>query len=139
MKRLVLALAISFVVPAAAHAQGLQKGNLIGTHLMKVQLAPGVTMEQFAKAYQEKMIPAIEKNMPGWKVYLVKRVRGEQAEGLAAIFVVRSAAERDKYDNPDGSENDLGKAKLANVAPVLTEVEKLGKITADVYTDWIVY
>jgi hypothetical protein len=34
-----------------AHAQGLKKGNLVGTHNISVKLEPGVTVEQFVDYY----------------------------------------------------------------------------------------
>jgi hypothetical protein len=138
MKRLVVAVAL-FLLPATGLAQGLEKGNLVGTHVMKLELASGVSIEQYAKAWAEKMVPALEKNMPGWKFHLVQRLRGEQADGLTMIVVVRSQAERDKYFNDDGSESQLGKAVTATLAPVRAEMHKLGKVTKDIYTDWLVY
>jgi hypothetical protein len=138
MKGLALAVAL-FLVSVAAQAQGLQKGNLVGTHVTTIELAPGVTMDEYAKAWAAKMIPALEKNMPGWKFYPVKRVRGEKADGLAIIIVVRSEAERDKYFNADGTATELGKAVTAKLAPIRGEMDKLGKETKDVYTDWLVY
>jgi hypothetical protein len=134
------ALGSAFLLLACvASGQELKKGNLIGTHLMTVKLEPGVTLEKFLDYYNKTAIPAFEETRPGWKVYPIKRVRGEKADGVAMLYVVSSESERDKYYNPDGSDSALGKETIAKVQPVLDALSKLGTITADVYTDWVVY
>lgn len=138
MNRLFLAFAL-LLLPATAPAQELQKGNVVGTHVIEIQLAQGVSMEQYARAWAEKMLPALEENMPGWKCYLLKRMRGEQADGLGMIIVTRSEAERDKYFNADGSHSDLRKAVTARLAPITAEMDELGRMTHDRYTDWLAY
>jgi hypothetical protein len=122
-----------------AQAQELKKGNLVGTHSVIVKLEPGVTMERLSDFYKKRFIPEYEKSHPGWKVYPVKRIRGEKADGMGLIIVVPSEAERDKYYNPDGSDTALGKAASAKLDPVAAEMTKLATVTADRYTDWLVY
>jgi hypothetical protein len=138
MRNTVLAAAV-LVLAGAAHAQELKKGNLIGTHLMTVKLEPGVAMEQFADFYNKRVVPELEKTRPGWKAYPVKRVRGEKADGMGLIIVIASEGERDKYYNADGSPTELGKASTAKLQLVNDEMKKLGTITSDLYTDWVVY
>jgi hypothetical protein len=120
------------------YAQELKKGNLVGVHNMTVKLAPGVTMEQFVDFYNKTVLPAYEKARPGWKAYPVRRVRGEQADGMGVIILIPSEAERDKYYNADGSDSELGKASVAKVQAVVEAMSKLGTIT-DRYIDWVVY
>ena len=45
-------------------------------------------------------------------------------------------ASRDKYYNSDGGLNDLGVKTQEKMAPILTEMEKIGIMTSE-YTDWI--
>jgi hypothetical protein len=139
MKTSVFALSLIVVSTCAVHAQELKKGNVVGMHVSTIKLAPGVTMEQFTAFYVEKVIPAYEKTWPGWKLYPVRRIRGEKAEGFGLIIVISSEAERDKYYNADGSPSELGKAANAKVQPIVDEMNKLGTITADPYVDWLVY
>jgi len=136
MKRSMLT-GVLLLLAATCPAQELKKGNLVGTHLLSVKLQPGVTQEQYARAYSEKVAPAIAK-MTGWRVYPVKRIRGEKADGLAVIMVIASEAERDKYFSADGTPNDAGKAVLATMQSAQDELSRLGTITADTYTDWLV-
>jgi len=138
MKTITLA-AILLSLAGTTQAQELKKGNLVGTHLMSVELKPGVTMAQFTDFYVSKVIPEVEKAMGGWKIYPVRRIRGEKADGLAVIMVVSSEAERDKYYNADGTPTELNKTVTAKVQPMIDQLEKLGTIKADVYTDWLVY
>lgn len=121
-----------------AEAQELKKGNLVGMHLLNVKLEPGVTIEQFTDFYVKKVVPEAEKHQTGWKFYPVRRIRGEQADGLWLIIVIDSQANRDKLYNPDGSPSELGKAINARLQPLIDGWEKLGTITNDTYTDWLV-
>ena len=138
MKTITLA-AILLSLAGTTQAQELKKGNLVGTHLVSVELKPGVTMAQFTEFYVSKVIPEFEKAMQGWKIYPVRRIRGEKADGLAFFMVISSEAERDKYYNADGTPTELNKTVTAKVQPMIDQLEKLGTIKADVYTDWLVY
>jgi hypothetical protein len=84
-----------------------------------------------------KLIPEIEKNMPNWKVYLLKGIRGENNNSFGLLYVIKSAQDRDKYYNVDGSDSELGKSLNAKLKPVSDELEKLGTLSTK-YTDWIV-
>jgi len=136
MKKLILIAAV-ILMAGITYGQGLQKGNLIGTHVVTVSLMPGVTMEKFMDFYKTKVIPEIEKNVPNMKGYIVKGIRGENKDSFGEIFVFKSSQERDKYYNADGSDTELGKSVNAKVKPVMDELGKLGTITSK-YTDWIV-
>ena len=136
MKKLILIAAV-ILMAGITYGQGLQKGNLIGTHVVTVSLMPGVTMEKFMDFYKTKVIPEIEKNVPNMKGYIVKGIRGENKDSFGEIFVFKSSQERDKYYNADGSDTELGKSVNAKLKPVLDELGKLGTYTTK-YTDWIV-
>jgi len=137
MTKVLLATAV-LLSAGLLQAQQLEKGNLVGVHTMQVDLKPGVTMEQFADFYFDKIMPVVEKNRPGWKAYRTKWIRGEKAQGIGGIFVIDSEAERDKYYNEDGSLTELGQEAAKELEPLFKELEKLGTITKDVYTDWLV-
>jgi hypothetical protein len=53
------------------------------------------------------------------------------------LYIIKSAQDRDKYYNADGSSSELGKSVNAKLQPVLDEIGKLGTLTTK-YTDWIV-
>ncbi len=136
MKKLVF-LAALILLSGLTFGQGLQKGNLVGTHSGSTTLQPGVTMEKFVEFYITRVIPEYDKNYPGSKAYLLKGLRGESKDGYMLIFVFKSEKDRDKYYNKDGSSTDLGKSADAKLKPVLDELNKLGTITST-YTDWVV-
>ena len=96
MKKLILIAAV-ILMAGITYGKGLQKGNLIGTHVVTVSLMPGVTMEKFMDFYKTKVIPEIEKNVPNMKEYIVKGIRGENKDSFGEIFVFKSSQERDKY------------------------------------------
>jgi len=137
MKKLILTTAFIFLLVGVTFGQSLQKGNIIGTHVLTVDLKPDVTMEQFQEFYISKFIPEMEKLFPGWKGYLVKGIRGENENSIGLIWVIKSEEYRDKYFNEDGSLNELGTITLEKMNPVLEELEKLGTDTST-YTDWLI-
>jgi hypothetical protein len=136
MKKLLLIAAV-ILIAGITYGQSLQKGNLVGTHTITVSLKPGATMEKFTDFYKTKVIPEMEKNMPYWKVYLVKGLRGENINSFGLIIVVKSVQDRDKYYNADESDSELGKSTNVKLKPVMDELEKLGTYSSK-YTDWIV-
>ncbi|KPK85547.1 MAG: hypothetical protein AMS27_06970 [Bacteroides sp. SM23_62_1] len=137
MKKLIYTTAVVLLLGGIASGQSLEKGNLVGTHVISVELKAGVTMEKWQKFVVEKYIPELEKNYEGFKIYLLKGIRGPNANSLGFIWVIKSEKERDKYFNADGSENELGLVIQEKLVPVMEELEKLGPFTYE-YTDWIV-
>jgi hypothetical protein len=136
MKKLFL-LAAAILMTGIVFGQAIEKGNLIGTHVVNVSLMPGVTMEKFIDFYITKVIPEMEKNMPNVKVFPLKGLRGESTDSYGMMVVFKSSMERDKYYNPDGSDSELGKSVNEKVKPVMDELAKMGTVTSK-YTDWIV-
>ena len=137
MKRLLLIAVVLFLINGFSFGQNIKKGNLIGTHVVTIELNPGVTMEKFLDFQLNNVTPEFEKHFPGWKFYLVKGIRGENKNSYGQIIVVESEKTRDKYYNEDGTFNEIGKAADEKMKPVLEESEKLGKLTRK-YTDWII-
>lgn len=117
--------------------QTLQKGNLIGMHVLTIDLQPDVTMQQFLDFYARRAIPQIETNFPGWKAYLVKGIRGENENKFGVIYVISSEEDRDVLYNEDGSNTELGRTIMQKLQPVIDQSNQLGSWTS-VYTDWIV-
>ncbi len=136
MKKLILIAAV-ILMAGITYGQGLQKGNLVGTHVVTVSLKPGVTMEKYIDFYKTRLFPEMEKNMPNWKFYLVKGIRGENINSFGFIIIIKSVQDRDKYYNADESDSELGKSVNVKLKPVMDELEKLGTDTSK-YTDWIV-
>jgi hypothetical protein len=136
MKKLILIAAV-ILMAGITYGQSLQKGTLIGTHVMTVTLMPGVSMEKYMEVFKIKLIPEMEKNMPTWKVYLLKGIRGENNNSFGLLYVIKSAQDRDKYYNVDGSDSELGKSLNVKLKPVLDELGKFGTLTTK-YTDWLV-
>lgn len=136
MKKLVLIGAL-ILMAGIAYGQTLQKGNLVGTHVITVTLQPGVTMEKFIEFYKSKVMPEYEKNFPGMKPYMIKSLRGENKDSFGGFMVFKTEADRDKYFKADGSNTDLGTAANQKLKPVLDELAKLGTMTTK-YNDWLV-
>jgi len=84
MKKLILLIAIAFFA-ITVFAQPLKKGNLVGVHVVTVELKPGVTMEQFKDYYINKYLPQMNKLDPNWQVFIAEGIRGEHANQLGMI------------------------------------------------------
>ncbi len=136
MKKLLI-LSAMMLLAGTAFGQTLQKGNLIGVHVMTIDLKPGVTMDQFKEFYVNSYIPAFEKELPGCKLFLLEGIRGENKDSFGLLFYFNSVKDRNKYFNEDGSNSALAQKASDNLAPVTEEMNKLGTATTK-YTDWII-
>ena len=117
--------------------QSIKKGNLIGIHTVSVNLDPDVTMNEYRNFILTKWIPAANKSFPGMMTYLTKGIRGAGENSLGFIFVFKSEADRNKYYNDDGSNNEAGIAASKKMQAIDDELNKLGTWTSS-YTDWVV-
>ncbi len=137
MKKLLLIAALKLLLHFS-YGQTLKKGNLLGLHVMTIELKPNVTMEQYKTFFITRVIPAYEKEFKGAKGYLVKGVRGESNNSFGTIWLFESEQARNKYFGPDETPNNLGKAAIDKLNPIEKELEeKLGTRTSK-YTDWVV-
>ena len=73
------------------YRQSIQKGTLIGTHVVTVTLNPGVTMEKYMEVLKTKLIPELEKNYVNCKDYLLKGIRSESNNNFGFLYVFKSA------------------------------------------------
>lgn len=135
MRKLVVLTAL-LLIAGTAFGQTLNKGNLIGVHVLKMEMNQGVTMEQCIAFMKETYIPETEKIFEGTKIYLLNGVRGEHGNEIGMLAWYKDEAARNKYYNDDGSLNDLGNKAFEKFGSVMAEMEKLGTVTTD-YTDWI--
>ena len=137
MKKLILITAALFLVAGTTFGQTFQKGNLVGHHVMTINLDPDATMNQFKDFILNKFIPEFEKNFPGMKMYLAKGIRGENENSYASISLFESVEIRNKYYNEDGSPTELGNSAMEKLQPIIEEGSKLGTFTST-YTDWVI-
>jgi hypothetical protein len=135
MKKLLLIAAV-IIIAVNSSCQTITKGNFIGFHVYTVNLDPNVTWNQFYDFWMKKVTPEYEKNFE-CKAYALKGIRGECANCIAGMIVWKTEADRDKFFNKDGELNDVGKAAMAKMQPVLDQLAKLGTTTSK-YTDWII-
>lgn len=120
-----------------AFGQTIQKGNLIGVHLVTVELKPGATMDQFVDFVNEKTKPAWEKTFKGMTIFGIKGIRGEQMNEFGMIVQYTDEAARNKYYNDDETPTELLNKVMEELAPINAEMEKIGTWTST-YTDWLV-
>jgi hypothetical protein len=138
MKKLIL-LAAFLMVAGAIFGQTLQKGNLIGVHVMDLKLQPDVTYNQWKDFYLNTVIPKNEELTQGdLKIYLIEGIRGENKNEIGIIYLFKSEAVRDKYMNDDGSATEFGKPLFEKLNKIFEELGKFEKSSNTTFTDWIV-
>lgn len=138
MKRSAI-LIIMILIAGLSFGQTLKKGNLVGFHVGRVDLAPGVTMEQYNDFCNKKLLPAYNKEFEGeFTVYAAGGERGEYTNFMSRIMVIKSLKVRNKYFPVEGQPSELMKKKMAKIQPLIDELEKLGVFKEDHYTDWVV-
>ncbi len=133
---------LAFVLLSIVHVtfgQSLQRDNLIGLHVIDVNLNPGVTMDEFKTFFANELIAEYEKHWLGLKGHLVQSVRGEYKDKFAIIWVFATEPTRDHYFNKDGTPNELEMEALDKVKPIEEELKnKYGSYTIKYMDDWVV-
>jgi len=135
MKKIIIA-TVFILFTGFVFGQTLMKGNLIGVHVISVELNPGATMDEFIDFFNEKTKPAWEKTNEGMKIFIMKGIRGEHMNEIGLIIQFTDEAARDKSYNADGSMSEFGEKTQEKMAPIFAEAEKIGTWTLK-YTDWI--
>ncbi len=141
MKNLLFTTAL-LLAASFTFGQNIQKGNLIGIHIITVELKPGVTMEQVIDYYNTKYLPAHAKYFVGVKGFIGKGVRGssDTANKLALIWHINNEADRDKFFNmkEGGMDlNELGQKAWAQFTPVYDGLAQLATIKEE-WADWLI-
>ena len=137
MKKLLITVAI-ILMANLSFAQGLQKGNLFGLHLITVTLKPNVTMDEFKTFFVSNVLPEYEKAWIGLKGYLVRSFKSKNS--FAIIWLFESEVARNKYFTADDKPNELEKAAYEKVKPIEEELKKYGTYTVSYKDndDWVV-
>ncbi len=118
--------------------QTLQKGNLVGFHIITPSLNPDVTFNQWKDFTINTYIPAFNKEFAGEiTYYCASGERGKYKNYLCVMMVFKSVEVRDKYWPTEGNSSDLYKAKWANLKPLYDEWQKLGTYSTE-STDWVI-
>ena len=123
---------------SAPAAQPLQKGNVVGLHVATIKLKPGISEDQFSAYYREKIIPEFEKVYPDTKLYLIKGLRGENANRLGLIYFFTSDDVRNQYFNPDGTATEKGLSLEEKMKSTYDQLAEVRESATTKYTDWVI-
>lgn len=134
MKKFIIIVALA-TIAKISFAQQLQKGNLIGVHVMSITLKPGVIMDQFKKYYVSEVIPAYENAYSGVKGFLLEARRGENKDKLGILWVFNTESDRDKYFAGEDF-TEAGKVANSKTAEIDKKTETLATVSTT-FTDWI--
>ena len=141
MKKLIIAAAV-ILLAGTAFSQTLKTGAHLGIQALKIDLAPGVTMEQYLDFTTNTFIPEAEKHFPGLKVFIMgggmEMGGGEEfKEKYSVIYYFESAETQSKYFNEGGNFTDAGTAALEKPGPTFEKHDKLGTNSAPTF-GWMI-
>jgi hypothetical protein len=132
-------LSIAFILFALMlPGQTLEKGQLVGFHIITPDLNPDVTFNQWKNFALDKYIPAFNKEFEGEiTLYWLSGERGKYMNCVAMMMVFKSLEVRDKYIPSEGKTSDLYNARLQKVMPLWDEWRKMGTYTTE-WSDWVI-
>jgi len=141
MKKLVIA-AVFILLAGVTFSQTLQKGSILGLHVITINLDPDVTFNQWENFGITKYIPALNKEFQGdVEMYYLKVDRGDDENGLGLLWLFKSSEVRAKYFSEEGDPTDLFNSKLEKALQSISE--EMSKIGSSNYSrlhfnDWII-
>jgi hypothetical protein len=139
MKKLILVAAI-VLVTGVTFGQTIKKGMVVAVSSYELILKDNVNFDQFIKFSREKYIPALEKLLPGMKIFLLTGDRGENKFRYGEMLVFDDVATRNKYYpiEEDTTTSPALKAVLPQLMSLSSEANNYVKYAKRVYTDWII-
>ena len=117
--------------------QTLQKGGSFGLHVLTINLAPEVTMDQYLDFIVNKFIPEAEKQFEGVKVIVMKGDRGDHENKIVLVNYFESEKDRDRYFPEEGKRSDECEAAREKVQPLLDELQKMGTWSGE-HNSWVI-
>jgi hypothetical protein len=137
MKKFFLSISIMLLATMLS-GQTLQKGQVIGFHVLTPELNPDVTFNQWKAFAMDKYLPAFNKEFEGEiTVYWLSGERGKYKNSVAFMIVFKSIEVRDKYIPSESKTSDLYNAKMEKVMPIYNEWRKMGTYTRE-WSDWVI-
>jgi hypothetical protein len=118
-------------------AQTLQKGNILGLHVLSIKPNPDVTFNQYMDIFTNKWVPKFEESFPGLKLFVLKGDRGENENSFGLLIIFDSVETRDKYWPKMDEPSELAQQCFEKLTPINQELSKLGTWSS-VRTDWLV-
>ena len=136
MKKLIIISAF-ILFTGVAFGQTLQKDGSFGMHVLTIELAEGVTMDQYMEFLTTKYIPEAEKLFKGHKIILMKGDRGKYINKIAYVNYFESTEARDRYYPQEGTPSDEAKEITEKLKPLREELNKLGTISTE-YSGFVI-
>ena len=130
MKKLVIA-TVFILLTGVAFSQTLKTGAHLGIQVLKIDLAPGVTMEQYLDFTMNTFIPEAEKHFPGLKVFIMgggMELGSIEEAGVkySVIYYFESSDVQGKYFDEGGNLTEGGTAAIEKLGPTSEKMDELG-------------
>jgi len=138
MKKNLMIIALIFIM-GVTYGQTFQKGNLVGFHVVTVDLDPDVSLNQWKEFAIDTYFPAFNKAFEGEvALYLADGERGKFENFVGFFIVFKTIEVRNKYIPEEGKNTELWKSKWEEVKPIYDDLEKMGSWSREHYTDWLI-
>ncbi|MCK4992574.1 MAG: hypothetical protein KAS29_18880, partial [Bacteroidales bacterium] len=135
MKKAIIALA--FVLFAGVtFGQTLKEGGVLALHHHQVTLAPGVTIDQYFDFMTDKVWPEMQKVFPNTTAKILQGIGVNNQHEFGMLYYTESLEVFRTYWNDDGTPTEKGAAAMAQIQPLIEEMNKLGTST-QVPGDWL--
>ena len=134
MKKFIIAAAF-ILLAGTAFSQTLKTGAHLGIQALKIDLAPGVTMEQYLDFTTNTFIPEAEKHFQGMKAFLLgggMEIGGSEELKVeySIIFYFESEEVFNKFFDAEGNPNDVFMEAIEKLGPTSEKMDKLGTNSA---------
>lgn len=136
MKKLLVLTAL-ILFSGITFSQTLEKGNLLGLHILTIKPNPDVTFNQYMDYFMNKYVPKYEESFPGLKLRVLKGIRGEHENSFGLLIMFDSVETRDKYWPKMDEASSLAQIGFQKMSIATAELAALGSWTST-HTDWVV-
>ena len=137
MKKYIFPVFALFMALNAA-GQTLESNRVFTLHVIKVQLNPGITTEEFSDFMNREFLPAWEKHYQGIEAILVRAIRGRNESEFGWINYYDSVEELQKFYPEAGKKSDLAREAEEKMKPMEEKLARYGKMRYAGYTTWLV-
>ena len=141
MRKLLIITAL-ILLAGVTFGQTLEKGNILALHVIKANLDPDVSYNQWKNFGVTKFIPEFNKQFQGdVKLYFAEVDRGNDENGLSLIYIFKSLETRAKYFTEEGTATELFNSRYEKAMQAFPdEISALGTTSFSYghYNDWVI-
>lgn len=140
MKKLLVITAL-LLFAGFAFGQTLEKGNILGLHVIELNLDPDVTYNQYLSGMHEYATIFNKEFQGDLEMLIAKADRGNDENSLGLIWLFKSAELRAKYFTEEGAATELFNTMYEKVNTTFAAKQAalgISEWSSIHYNDWII-